>query len=230
LQQSKRAGSVPRVVACLEEDASRAPGQSGEWPIVRVVLSLRGAQRRGNLHGDCFASLAMTARTAATRDLHAFTQLSCPVHVLPGPLVVFAAVTSLTPGPNVVLVTASAANFGFGRTVPQMLGITGGFWVLVMAVELGLAGLVPRRAAHSDSAAICRRTGRTRGLHDRGRRRAVGNLGHCRGTCRGLLRIGGDLGRVRRGASAPARQSAHAPGVQLVDGRSAGFSLVPVFW
>ncbi len=55
---------------------------------------------------------------------------------------VFAAVTSLTPGPNVVLVTASAANFGFGRTVPQMLGITGGFWVLVMAVELGLAGLV----------------------------------------------------------------------------------------
>jgi hypothetical protein len=29
---------------------------------------LRGAQRRGNLHGDCFASLAMTARTAATRS------------------------------------------------------------------------------------------------------------------------------------------------------------------
>ena len=39
------------------------------------------------------------------------------MHVLLGPLVLFAAVMSLTPGPNVVLVTASAANFGFGRTV-----------------------------------------------------------------------------------------------------------------
>ena len=64
------------------------------------------------------------------------------MHELLGPLVLFAAVMSLTPGPNVVLVTASAANFGFGRTVPQMLGITVGFGVLVMAVGLGLAGLV----------------------------------------------------------------------------------------
>jgi threonine/homoserine/homoserine lactone efflux protein len=64
------------------------------------------------------------------------------MHGLLGPLVLFAAVMSLTPGPNVVLVTASAANFGFGRTVPQMLGITVGFGVLVMAVGLGLAGLV----------------------------------------------------------------------------------------
>jgi threonine/homoserine/homoserine lactone efflux protein len=49
---------------------------------------------------------------------------------------------SLTPGPNVVMVTASAANFGFGRTIPQILGITVGFGVLIMAVGLGLAGLV----------------------------------------------------------------------------------------
>jgi threonine/homoserine/homoserine lactone efflux protein len=61
--------------------------------------------------------------------------------VLVGPLVLFAAVMSLTPGPNVVLVVASAANFGFGRTVPQILGITVGFGVLIMAVGLGLAGL-----------------------------------------------------------------------------------------
>jgi threonine/homoserine/homoserine lactone efflux protein len=59
-----------------------------------------------------------------------------------GPLVLFAAVMSLTPGPNVVMVTASAANFGFGRTIPQILGITVGFGVLIMAVGLGLAGLV----------------------------------------------------------------------------------------
>jgi threonine/homoserine/homoserine lactone efflux protein len=59
-----------------------------------------------------------------------------------GPLVLFAAAVTLTPGPNVVLVTASAANFGFRRTIPQMIGITVGFGSMVMAVGLGLAGVV----------------------------------------------------------------------------------------
>jgi threonine/homoserine/homoserine lactone efflux protein len=59
-----------------------------------------------------------------------------------GPLTLFAVVMTLTPGPNVVLVTASAANFGFRRTLPQMLGITVGFGTMVMAVGLGLAGIV----------------------------------------------------------------------------------------
>jgi threonine/homoserine/homoserine lactone efflux protein len=59
-----------------------------------------------------------------------------------GPLILFAVVMTLTPGPNVVLVTASAANFGFRRTLPQMLGITVGFGTMVMAVGLGLAGIV----------------------------------------------------------------------------------------
>jgi threonine/homoserine/homoserine lactone efflux protein len=58
-----------------------------------------------------------------------------------GPLVLFAAVMTLTPGPNVVLVTASGANFGFRRTVPQMLGITAAFGLMVMAAGHGLAGL-----------------------------------------------------------------------------------------
>lgn len=64
------------------------------------------------------------------------------MHELLGPLVLFAAVMSLTPGPNVILVTASAATFGFRRAIPQMLGITLGFGILLMAVGLGLAGLV----------------------------------------------------------------------------------------
>lgn len=61
---------------------------------------------------------------------------------LQGPLVVFAAVMTLTPGPNVVLVTASGANFGFRRTIPQMLGITLGFGLMVIAAGFGLAGMV----------------------------------------------------------------------------------------
>jgi threonine/homoserine/homoserine lactone efflux protein len=59
-----------------------------------------------------------------------------------GPLVLFAAAVTLTPGPNVVLVTASAANFGFRRTIPQMIGITFGFGSMVLATGLGLAGVV----------------------------------------------------------------------------------------
>jgi threonine/homoserine/homoserine lactone efflux protein len=61
--------------------------------------------------------------------------------MLIGPLILFSAAMCLTPGPNVVMITASAANFGFRRAVPQMLGITLGFGVMVMAAGLGLAGL-----------------------------------------------------------------------------------------
>jgi threonine/homoserine/homoserine lactone efflux protein len=61
---------------------------------------------------------------------------------LMGPLLLFAAVVTLTPGPNVVLVTASGANFGFRRTIPQMLGITLGFGLMVLAAGFGLAGLI----------------------------------------------------------------------------------------
>jgi hypothetical protein len=44
------------------------------------------------------------------------------MHASMGPLVLFAAVMCLTPGPNVIMVTASAANFGFRRAIPHMLG------------------------------------------------------------------------------------------------------------
>jgi threonine/homoserine/homoserine lactone efflux protein len=63
------------------------------------------------------------------------------MHELLGPLVLFAAAMCLTPGPNVIMVTASATNFGFRRAIPHMLGITLGFGFMVMAVGFGLAGL-----------------------------------------------------------------------------------------
>ena len=55
-----------------------------------------------------------------------------------GPLVTFCFSTSITPGPNVIMVTASGATFGFRRTLPHLLGITLGFPVLVVAIGLGL--------------------------------------------------------------------------------------------
>ena len=36
----------------------------------------------------------------------------------------FAFVTSVTPGPNNLMLLASGANFGFRRTLPHMLGIS----------------------------------------------------------------------------------------------------------
>lgn len=62
--------------------------------------------------------------------------------MLLGPLVLFAAATTLTPGPNIVMVTAAAANFGFRRALPPAFGVTLGFGAMVVASGLGLAGLV----------------------------------------------------------------------------------------
>lgn len=50
----------------------------------------------------------------------------------------FAFVTSVTPGPNNMMLLASGVNFGFNRTVPHILGISCGFFSLVLAVGLGL--------------------------------------------------------------------------------------------
>jgi threonine/homoserine/homoserine lactone efflux protein len=53
----------------------------------------------------------------------------------------FALVSSITPGPNNLMLMASGANFGFRRTVPHMLGIGVGFVVMVILVGVGLVGL-----------------------------------------------------------------------------------------
>jgi threonine/homoserine/homoserine lactone efflux protein len=55
-----------------------------------------------------------------------------------GPLVTFAVATSVTPGPNNVMITASGANFGFARSIPHMLGVGIGFMVMIVGVGLGL--------------------------------------------------------------------------------------------
>jgi threonine/homoserine/homoserine lactone efflux protein len=53
----------------------------------------------------------------------------------------FAFVTSVTPGPNNMMLLASGVNFGVRRTVPHMLGISLGHAVMVFLVGLGLAGI-----------------------------------------------------------------------------------------
>ncbi|MBC9250821.1 lysine transporter LysE [Pseudomonas alcaligenes] len=55
--------------------------------------------------------------------------------------VAFAFVTSVTPGPNNMMLLASGVNFGVRRSVPHMLGISLGFMLLVICVGLGLGQL-----------------------------------------------------------------------------------------
>ncbi len=56
-------------------------------------------------------------------------------------LALFAFVTSVTPGPNNLMLMASGANFGFRRTIPHMLGVALGFVLMAFLVGVGLAGL-----------------------------------------------------------------------------------------
>ena len=56
-------------------------------------------------------------------------------------LMAFAFVSSITPGPNNVMLLASGTNFGLRRTVPHMLGIALGFGVMVIGVGAGLIQL-----------------------------------------------------------------------------------------
>lgn len=53
----------------------------------------------------------------------------------------YAFVTSITPGPNNIMLLASGANFGFRATLPHMWGVTLGFGLMVLAVGLGLGAL-----------------------------------------------------------------------------------------
>ncbi|OHV90886.1 LysE family translocator [Mesorhizobium sp. ORS 3428] len=57
-------------------------------------------------------------------------------------LLVYAFVTSITPGPNNLMLLASGVNFGIARTVPHMLGISMGFLVLLLAVGFGLGAVL----------------------------------------------------------------------------------------
>lgn len=57
-------------------------------------------------------------------------------------LLLFAFTTSITPGPNNMMLFTSGVNFGFRRTIPHMLGIGVGFFVLLIAVGLGLGALL----------------------------------------------------------------------------------------
>ncbi|MEU4745143.1 LysE family translocator, partial [Actinosynnema sp. NPDC023658] len=54
---------------------------------------------------------------------------------------IFAFVTSVTPGPNNVMLLVSGLNIGFRRTIPHVIGISSGFGVMVAIVGAGLGSV-----------------------------------------------------------------------------------------
>lgn len=58
------------------------------------------------------------------------------------PLALFAFVSSITPGPNNIMLTSSGIRFGFRRSIPHMLGVTAGFGVMLALCAGGIGSLV----------------------------------------------------------------------------------------
>lgn len=58
------------------------------------------------------------------------------------PVATFAFATSITPGPNNIMLAASGVNFGFARTVPHLLGVSAGFALLAALCALGLGTVI----------------------------------------------------------------------------------------
>lgn len=58
------------------------------------------------------------------------------------PLASFAFVTSITPGPNNLLLAASGLKFGIARSAAHLLGINLGFTLLLLCCALGLGALI----------------------------------------------------------------------------------------
>jgi threonine/homoserine/homoserine lactone efflux protein len=56
----------------------------------------------------------------------------------------FAVVSSITPGPNNMMILASGVNFGFSRSLRHLFGITVGFGLMILLVGLGLHTLLER--------------------------------------------------------------------------------------
>lgn len=58
-----------------------------------------------------------------------------------GPLALFSLVSSITPGPNNIMLASSGLNFGFRRTLPHMLGVNIGFSLMILLVGAGLGAV-----------------------------------------------------------------------------------------
>jgi len=60
------------------------------------------------------------------------------------PLCTFAAICTITPGPNNAMMLASGLNYGFTRSLPHLFGICCGFAFMIFATGVGLHAVFDR--------------------------------------------------------------------------------------
>lgn len=61
-----------------------------------------------------------------------------------GPLMMFIFISSITPGPNNMMLAASGLNFGLRRTWPHLWGVNLGFALMVAVLGLGMGAVFAR--------------------------------------------------------------------------------------
>jgi threonine/homoserine/homoserine lactone efflux protein len=71
------------------------------------------------------------------------------------PLVSFAFVSSITPGPNNLMLSASGVVFGFNRTLPHLLGVAAGFTLLLVVCASGIGTLLVGLPAAALALKVC---------------------------------------------------------------------------
>ena len=59
-----------------------------------------------------------------------------------GPMVAFVTASTITPGPNSIMIMASGVNFDFRKTIPHTLGVAVGITVVITLAGIGLGGLL----------------------------------------------------------------------------------------
>jgi threonine/homoserine/homoserine lactone efflux protein len=57
------------------------------------------------------------------------------------PVLLFSVSTTITPGPNNIMVTASGTNFGYRRTIPHIFGIAIGLPLMIIVMGFGLGSM-----------------------------------------------------------------------------------------
>jgi threonine/homoserine/homoserine lactone efflux protein len=57
------------------------------------------------------------------------------------PVLVFALIAAITPGPNNIMIMSSGVNFGVRRSIPHLLGISFGFTGMMIAIGFGVGYL-----------------------------------------------------------------------------------------
>jgi threonine/homoserine/homoserine lactone efflux protein len=65
------------------------------------------------------------------------------------PLAAYAFVSSITPGPNNLMLAASGVAFGLKRTLPHMFGVPAGFGLLLIVCAVGVGALFMKLPAAS---------------------------------------------------------------------------------